>query len=277
MIVLGKPLAETILLDLKEQIASHGLMPHLVIILAGDNSASRTYIKYKKIAAERIGVTVTIKEFESDQANHCLDTIKQLNTDSSVHGIIVQLPVFSGWPTEEIVNTVVLHKDVDGFLPNSPYTPATADGVWEMLGEFARLEKYPDTQAFLKDKNIVVLGKGRTAGKPTRNLLLSKGFESHLIDSKTENPDKIISNADVIITATGKKHIIHGDNIKDGAYVIAVGVGKEVIDGEEKLFGDINEHQIREKAALYCPTVGGIGPLTIACLLRNVVIAAENK
>ncbi len=275
MIVLGKPLAETILLDLKERIESHNLKPHLVIILAGENLASRTYIKYKKIAAERIGLTVTVKEFAENQSTQCINTIAQLNQDPTVHGIIVQLPVFASWPTEEVVNAVALHKDVDGFLPHSPFTPATADGVWEMLGEFARLEKFSSTEGFLKNKNIVVLGKGRTAGKPTRDLLRTKGFESQLIDSKTENPDHIISQSDVVITATGKKHIIHADNIKEGSYVIGVGVGKEIVEGQEKLFGDIDEHQIREKAALYCPTIGGIGPLTIACLLRNVVIASS--
>ena len=98
-----------------------------------------------------------------------------------------------------------------------------------------------------------------------------------LIDSKTENPDQIIKQADVVISATGKKNIISGDKIKNDCYVIGVGVGKETIDQEEKIYGDINEEEISQKAKLYCPTIGGIGPLTIACLLRNVVEAAKNK
>jgi methylenetetrahydrofolate dehydrogenase (NADP+)/methenyltetrahydrofolate cyclohydrolase len=274
MKVQGKPLSEVILLSLADQIKQEKLYPHLAIILAGGAASSLMYIKFKQIAAERIGIKTTLLQFSESTLNECKKTIDSLNNDPDTHGVIVQLPVYPSWPTEELVNSVSLEKDVDGFLEKSPFDPATAEAVWEMLKEFARLEEFEDVNQFLKNKKIVVLGKGKTAGKPVRDLLQKNGFTSELIDSKTENPDLIISNADVIISATGKKHIINADNIKIGAYVIGVGVGKENIDGQDVSFGDIDEDQIKDIAKLYCPTIGGIGPLTVACLLRNVVKSA---
>lgn len=277
MIVYGKPIAESILLNLKETIEVEKLTPHLVVILAGTDQTSRVYIKYKAIAAEKAGIQLTLLEFSEKDNTKTIKKIHELNNDPNVHGIIVQLPLFSSWNGDAMVNLVAPQKDVDGFIADSLYQPATALGVWEMLKEFARIEGFGTAEKFLKDKKIVVLGKGRTAGKPTRELLTQKGFSSALIDSKTENPNDIIRDADIVITATGKKHIINADNLKDGSYVIGVGVGKETIDGKQKTFGDINEDEIKDIAKLYCPTIGGIGPLTIACLLRNVVESAQRS
>jgi methylenetetrahydrofolate dehydrogenase (NADP+)/methenyltetrahydrofolate cyclohydrolase len=134
------------------------------------------------------------------------------------------------------------------------------------------LEGYDSTDQFLTGKKITVLGRGKTAGKPTRELLEKKGFEVEVIHSQTASPDTIIKNSDVCISATGKKHIINASNIKNGAYVIGVGVGK---DEDQKTIGDLDEKGIENIAKLYCPTIGGIGPLTIACLLRNVVESAK--
>jgi 5,10-methylene-tetrahydrofolate dehydrogenase/methenyl tetrahydrofolate cyclohydrolase len=142
-----------------------------------------------------------------------------------------------------------------------------------MLSEFARLDGEQSAKDFLNGKIITVLGRGKTAGKPTRELLMKKGYEVNLIHSQTPDPDGIIKSSDIIISATGKKHIINGSNIKSGSYVIGVGVGKE----DEKTIGDLAEGEIAEIAKLYCPTIGGIGPLTIACLLRNVVASAKRN
>ncbi len=140
-----------------------------------------------------------------------------------------------------------------------------------MLTAFALLEGFPETKEFLKNKKVVLLGKGKTAGGPIRDLLLGKDINFTLIDSKTEDPDLLIKEADVIISATGKKNIITGEKIKKGSFVIGVGVGKD--SGE--IYGDIEEKSVSEIAKLYCPTIGGIGPLTIVCLLRNVIQSAS--
>lgn len=277
MIVYGKPISEKILQEIKKDIQSQNLTPRLAIILAGTNAASRMYIKHKTKAGSQVGIEVSTFEFSEESRTECMEKIQELNRDTDTHGIIIQLPLYQSWPPDEFVNAVKPQKDVDGFVESSPFIPATAEGTLEMLKEFARLESFSSIEAFLSNKKIVVLGKGQTAGKPVRMLLKSIGFESDLIDSKTENPDKIIRAADVIISATGKKNIINSSNIKEGAYIIGIGVGKENINGEINTYGDVDEVNVNAKAKLLCPTIGGIGPLTIACLLRNVKKASEKN
>lgn len=273
--VSGREIAEGILQNLRKEITEKKLRPGLAIILAGSNPASRIYVHHKIKAAQKIGIDAKLYEFAAGDLDKCLETLDQLNSDPTFHGIIVQYPVFEGWNFDEISSKVEPLKDVDGFGENSHFRGATALAVWEMIGAFAEHEGFKKIEDFLKGKKVIILGKGKTAGKPTIELLEEKGIEMSVIDSKTENPDEIIINADVVISATGRKNIISGSNIKKGAYVIGVGVGKEIIDGQSKVYGDINEEEVSKKAKLYCPTIGGIGPLTIACLLRNVVESAR--
>lgn len=273
MKVSGRVVADKILQNLKLEIEQKNLNPHLVIVLAGNNPASRIYVTNKIKAAENIGVSATLLEFGELEQDRCLKALESLNSDPEVDGLIVQYPVYGSWDFDAILQKINPHKDVDGFLADSPFFPATALGIWEMLGAFAEIENL-SVEEFLNGKKIVNLGKGRTAGGPAIRLIREKGFETTVIDSKTQNPNEIIKQADVIISATGIKNIINGSNIKDGAYVIGVGVGREDIDGESKIYGDINEEEVSIKAKLYCPTIGGIGPLTIACLLENVVESA---
>ncbi len=269
MKVSGKPLADSILNALKLEIQEDSLKPGLAIILANNTGASRLYVENKLNRAAEIGIQAHLYQFNETQARA---KITQLNQDPSVSGVIIQFPVYDSWKFDGLFNQVVSSKDVDGFKSDSPFVPATAAGVWEMLSEFARLEGYDLAGEFLQGKNITVLGRGKTAGKPIRDLLMKKGYEVNLIHSQTPNPDDIIKNSDIIISATGKKDIIDGTNIKTGAYVIGVGVGKEA----DKTIGDLAE-DVADQAKLYCPTIGGIGPLTIACLLRNVVQSAQKS
>lgn len=277
MKISGKDVAEAILGRLAKEIKSKNLHPTLTIILAGNNPASRIYVKHKIKAAQEIGIEAKLYEFSQNQKNQCLKTIEKLNDDPSLDGIIIQYPLYENWNFEDFISKINSQKDVDGFLPNSPFSGATALGVLEMLGAFARHEGFKNAKDFLKDKKIVILGKGKTAGGPIRKLLTDKGLKYIPIDSKTEDPDKLIKDADVVISATGRKNIINGGNIKKGSYVIGVGVGKEIIDDKEKIYGDINEGEVSQKAKLYCPTIGGIGPLTVACLLKNVVESANRS
>lgn len=277
MKVSGTALAQTILRDLKPTVNNCITKPHLAVVLATNNPAPHMYVSIKSRRAQEIGVTLSKYEYTSVEQEQCIKTINDLNANPNIHGILIQLPMYENWNSEEYVNAVSPNKDVDGFLPNSRFKPATGLAVWEMLTEFAKLEQYPSAYDFLKDKNIVILGKGKTAGKPAADLLRENKLNPTIIDTKTINPTELIAVADVIISATGRKHIIKGSSIKEGAYVIGIGVGKETIDGEEKIYGDIEETEIDQKTKLWCPTIGGIGPLTIACLLRNTVNAATNN
>ncbi len=274
MKVSGRPIAQRIIQKIQDEIKKDNLKLQLVIISAGNDPNSQTYIRFKKEKAEEIGIKATILSFSENQQKECLKSIHELNANSTVHGIITQLPLYRHWDIPAYIHSIDPQKDVDGFIDHSSFFGATALGVWEMLGEFAAIEGFESTEKFLHGKSVVIVGKGITAGKPTIELLQKKGIKTTIIDSKTDHPDEILRNSDVIISATGRKHIIHAENIKTGAYVIGVGMQKEIIDGTEKTIGDIDPN-IDMKAKLYCPTIGGIGPLTIACLLRNVLEASK--
>lgn len=271
MKVSGKLLADSILNALKLEIEKDNIKAFLAIILANDSPASRMYDENKIKRAGEIGLGAKLFVFTPEQKTDALKKIAELNHDPKISGVIVQHPVYLGWDFEEISNSVDSIKDVDGFKADSPYTPATAAGVWEMLSEFGRLEGFTSAVDFLKDKKITILGRGKTAGKPIRELLEKNGFKVSVINSKTLNPDQTIKDSDVLIAATGRKHLLNASNVKVGSYVIGVGVGKD----ETGTYGDVKEAEIAEIAKLYCPTIGGIGPLTIACLLRNVIKSAK--
>lgn len=275
MKVSGKIVAEAILNKLTAEVKEENLQPYLAIILANNYAPSRIYVSNKIKAAERIGVKAEVLEFSEDEQSKCLAALDRLNKDSAVNGVIIQYPVYKSWDFENLLSKTDPQKDVDGFLKDSPFYPATALGVWEMLTAFALEEGFTKVEDFLKNKKIVVLGRGKTAGQPTFELLQKKGFSPTQIHSKTENPNLIIKQADIVISATGVKNIINKSNLKMGAYVIGVGVGKEVLDGQEKIYGDINEAEVSQIAKLYCPTIGGIGPLTIVSLLKNVTESAR--
>lgn len=269
MVVSGKEVAQKILEELKQGILEKNLHPALAIILAGNDPSSQVYVNNKVRAGVETGITVSVFNFKENEKEKCLRKIVHLSKNGNVDGIIVQYPVYNSWNFDEISGKVSLGKDVDGFLENSPFNGATALGVWEMLKRFAEIEEL-SIEDFLNGKKIIMIGKGRAAGKPTIRLLRDKGFNPIIVDSKTQDADQVIKSGDIIIAATGRKHIVNQSNIKNGAYVIGVGVGKE----EGQTYGDIDEESVAKKAKLYCPTIGGIGPLTVACLLKNVVQSA---
>lgn len=277
MKVSGKDVANAISRKLQKEVEKLTIKPTLAIILAGDNPSSRIYVNNKIKRAEEIGIGTKLFEFSKDQFDGCIKTIKKLNRDKKVHGIIVQYPVYEDWDFDEILSTIDPQKDVDGFRSDSPFKGATALGVWEMLTAFAYLEGFKKVEAFLKGKKIVLLGRGKTAGAPIKELLENSGFEVLVITRDTENPTPKIKSGDIVISATGVKNIINKTNLKRGAYVIGVGVGKEVIEGKEKIYGDINEEEVSKIAKMYCPTIGGIGPLTIVSLLKNVIKANRSN
>jgi len=275
--VSGREVAEAILTKLEKEIVEKSLQPGLAIILAGNDPSSRIYVNNKIKAADRIGVKATLYEFSEQELDKCLEKLVQLNNDLSVHGIIIQHPTFPSWDYDQLLHGLDPNKDVDGFLENSPFSGATALAVWEMLTAFSLLEGFKKTEDFLNGKKIVVLGRGRAAGRPIVKLLSEKGFNPEIVVKDTENPNDVISSGDVVIGATGVKNIINKSNLKKGSYVVGVGLGKEKIDGKDKIYGDINEDDVSEIAKLYCPTLGGIGPLTIVSLLENVVRVATMR
>ena len=275
MKVSGRDVADAILKKLERQIKKNHLQPSLAIILANNNPASKLYVDNKIKAAEKIGILANVYKFSEAEGKECKVAIDWLNKDPMINGIIVQYPVFKSWNFDEYENSIIPQKDVDGFLANSPYSGGTALAIWEMLTAYAYLEGYKKTEDFLKNKKIVVVGKGKTAGGPTIKLLEKKGFKPQVVVKDTPDSDKIIKSGDVVIGATGVKNILNKSNLKVGVYVIGVGMGKEKIDGKDKIYGDLNLEDAEKVAKLYCPTIGGIGPLTIVSLLKNTIKSAQ--
>lgn len=277
MKVSGKEVAEKISKRLEAKVKKLIITPLFAIILAGNDPSSKLYVENKIKVANRIGVKVKYFEFSHQQFDDVLKTIHRLNEDRAVHGMIIQYPVFDAWDFDKLITAIDPKKDVDGFSDKSPFRKATAMATWEMLKAFAEIEGFSKAEEFLRGKTIVVLGRGKTAGGPIRELLENKGFSITVISRDTKNLNEKINKGDVIISATGHKNIVNASNVKKGAYVIGVGVGREIIDGKVRIYGDIKEEEISQVAKLYCPTIGGIGPLTIVSLLKNVVESAKRS
>lgn len=275
MKVSGREVAEAILKKLDSEIKQKNLKPSLAIILAGNDPSSKIYVANKIKTAKKVDIKSKVFEFAETEKDECYKRLDQLNLDKHVHGIIIQHPTYPSWDYDDLLKRLDPKKDVDGFLPDSPFSGAAALAVWEMLTAFAYLEGFDKTEKFLKGKKIVVVGKGKTAGGPIVNLLEEKGFQVTSVVKETKNPTPIIKSADIVISATGVKNIINKNNLKKGSFVVGVGLGKEIVDGQEKVYGDIKEEDVSKIAKLYCPTIGGIGPLTIVSLLKNVVESAK--
>ena len=259
----GRRIANTILNDLKTKVKKLNVIPHLAIILVGNDPASIAYIEQKDLKAKIIGAKTTIINLESRIKNSELKKlIEKLNDDNSVHGIIVQQPLPSHINIKEITETIDPKKDVDGFNPKSKFQPPIALAVLKIIKPFLS-----------KSKRIVTLGKGETGGKPVAEVLKKMNIKPIIIDSKTKNPQHLTKNADIIISAVGKPNVIKPDMIKRGVILISIGLHKGT---DWKLHGDYEEEQIKDLASFYTPTPGGVGPVNVAMLLKNLVASCEN-
>ena len=276
----GKQIANEILEDLKtrlKELREKKIIPRLAIILVGNNPASVAYVKQKELKAKEIGIRTITKRFSSDVVQKdLLTTIQQFNSNHNVCGIIVQRPLPANINLEKIVNAIDPKKDVDGFHLDSHFQMPIAMAVLKILEKVYIC--IPEIQSrfveWLKDKNIVVIGKGQTGGKPIIQMLEKMKIPFTLIDSKTEKPESLIRKADIIISAVGKPSILKQQLLKKGVILIGIGIST----GESaKLMGDYDQNRIKNIASFYTPTPGGIGPVNVAMLLKNLVLAAEKE
>ncbi len=268
----GKMIAEKMLVDLAGQVAKlkeRGVTPTMVVILVGDNPASLSYIKQKEKAAEKIGAKLILKTYDSRLKTEELQSIvEKYNSDPSAHGLIIQRPLPNDIQTIPVVD---LHKDIDGFVPGSAFEVPVARAVLNILN-FARSHPARNCRERpLKEQHIVVIGRGETAGRPIADVLVKKGCNVTVVHSQTQNPDEIIKGADIVISCVGKPNVVRRDNIKKDAFLLSVGIWR---DSEGKLHGDYDENVIAETASFYTPTPGGVGPVNVACLMQNLVLAA---
>jgi methylenetetrahydrofolate dehydrogenase (NADP+)/methenyltetrahydrofolate cyclohydrolase len=263
-IIDGKALRDKILSELKDKIEKENLKPILAIIQVGENEASGRYIKQKLLAAETIGAKVELINFPENISQKEIEAkIENLNSDKQVSGIIVQLPVPDTLDSTKLIELISPEKDVDGLTANSLFKPATPSGVMRMLEEY----KVP-----IKGKTVVVLGRSKLVGGPLKQMLEEKDAEVIQIHSQTPKPiDSLVAQGDIVISAVGQSKLVTADMIKEGAVVIDVGMNRDSETG--KLVGDVDFENVSKKASLITPVPGGVGPMTVAMLMTNLVTA----
>jgi methylenetetrahydrofolate dehydrogenase (NADP+) / methenyltetrahydrofolate cyclohydrolase len=251
--------------------------PKLVVLLVGNHPASVSYVTKKKQDALAVGFLSEVKELSNTISQmELLQEIRRCNEDSSIHGILVQLPLPKHIENEAVINAIDPAKDVDGFHPinvgrfhtNQPsFVPCTPKGVLTLL---------QSTGVPLAGKHALVIGRSNIVGKPVALLLLAEDMTVTIAHSKTSNIKAMALQADVIVAAVGKPAFVKADWVKPGAIVIDVGINRMPLDGgKTKLIGDVDFDAIKEIASWITPVPGGVGPMTIASLLENTMQAYE--
>lgn len=285
----GKEASAAIKESLKMEVAqlfAHGkAVPHLVAILVGNNGASETYVGAKVKTCQEIGYKSTLIRFEETVSSvELLTTIRSLNTDPEVDGILVQLPLPAHISADDVINTIDPSKDVDGFHPSTigkmvigkpTFIPATPYGILLLMDHY---------KVETKGRHAVVVGRSHIVGRPMSILLSGSGDGGNctvtLCHSYTGNLKELCLQADIIVAALGRPHFIKGDMVKEGAVVIDVGISREPDSTRKsgyRLSGDVDFEQVAPKCSFITPVPGGVGPMTIAALMKNTFHAYALK
>lgn len=276
MIISGTELSKKYRVELKNEIEvlakKHGRVPHLVVILVGNNPASLSYVKNKDKACLDVGIKcTTIIKSENITEKELVDVIQELNSDNNVDGILVQLPLPKHINENTILSAIKHWKDVDGFNPfnvgalwqkQKCIYPCTPKGIVRLI---------KSTNIPIEGKHAVVLGRSNIVGLPISKLLLDENATVTIAHSKTQNLKEITKTADILVVAIGKMGFVTSDMVKDGSIIIDVGINRNPTTG--KIEGDvkINSEEIESKNLFLTPVPGGVGPMTITCLLENTV------
>ncbi len=275
-IIDGKAVSKKVKEDVKaecEQLKAKGITPGLAVIIVGDDPASQVYVHNKEVACEACGF-YSVKyalpaETTQDELNALVD---KLNKDDKINGILCQLPLPSHLDDKEVINRIDPLKDVDAFHPvnvgaimigDYNYLPCTPAGVMELIHS---------TGIDVSGKKAVVMGRSNIVGKPMAMLLLHENATVEITHSRTQNLADITKEADILVAAIGKAKFVKADMVKDGAVVIDVGMNR---DENGKLCGDVDFEDVKDKCSFITPVPGGVGPMTIAMLMKNTLTAAK--
>ena len=284
-IIDGKAIAATIRAEIAVEVealkAKTGRVPGLATVLVGQRKDSQAYVRMKKKACAEVGITSFGNDVPEDISQQdLLGIVRDLNANPDVHGILVQLPLPEHIDDEEILGAVSLEKDVDGFHPlnigrlsmkrrDPLFVPCTPKGCIELLDR---------SGVSIEGKHAVVLGRSNIVGLPVSMLLLHRNATLTVCHSRTQNLPEVVRSADILIAAVGRAEMVRGDWVKEGAVVIDVGVNAVEDKSREKgyrLVGDVAFDEVAEHAAAITPVPGGVGPMTIAMLLRNTMDSAS--
>ena len=274
MILDGKTLSDKIKNEIKSKVKNYLIKPTLAVIQIGNDEASNIYINSKRKSCENVGINFIHEKFSSSASEQeVINKIIEFNNDSYVNGILIQLPLPKKFDTYKLLNLINKNKDVDGltdinmgllFKDNNNLIPCTPQGIIKLLEEY---------NIDLVGKHAVVVGKSNLVGKPMAMLLLQKGATVTICHSKTIDLKQYTKQADVLICAVGKKDLITKDMVKENAVVVDVGMNR--VDG--KLYGDVDFENVKDIASFITPVPGGVGPMTVAMLLFNVLKNYEKK
>lgn len=273
MIIDGKKISLDIKNEVKQQVEKlNPLQPALAVILVGDNPASAVYVKNKKIACGYVGIRSEAFELpQQTSENELLNLIDRLNKDNTINGILVQLPLPKHIDEEKILLAISPDKDVDGFHPynvgsmmigKDTFLPCTPAGIIQLLKR---------SNVEIQGKNCVVIGRSNIVGKPVSQLLLNENGTVTICHSKTKNLAEICKRADILVVAIGKAKFVTANMISKGVVIIDVGMNR---DENGKLCGDVDFDACKDIAAAITPVPGGVGPMTIAMLMKNCLKAA---
>lgn len=270
----GKQVSTIIKQELKKEIKSFMIKPCLAVIQIGNDEASNVYINSKQKSCEEVGIWFKHIKYDSfTEELEIINKIKELNNDEYVDGILLQLPVPDKFDSKKLIKYISSAKDVDGLndinvgkLVNGKkcLVSCTPSGIIELLNHY---------NIDLVGKNVVIIGRSNLVGKPLVSLFLNNDATVTICHSKTINLEKHTKEADILVAAIGKKHFIKEHMVKDNAIVIDVGINRE----EGRLYGDVDFDNVSKKASYITPVPGGIGPMTVAMLLKNVVKSYKNK
>lgn|SRR5574344_8746 len=271
-IIDGKKVSSLVREQIKDKVKSYMIKPCLAVIQVGNDDASNIYIAAKEKACNEVGIYFKhLKYDENVLEKELVNKIIELNNDEYVHGILVQLPLPNNLNAQRIINHITCNKDVDGLNDinvgrlvddRDGMVPCTAAGIIKLLDEYS---------VPMEGKHVVIVGRSKLVGKPLISLFLKKNATVTVCHSKTEKLSNYTKTADILVVATGKKWLIGPADVKEDAVVIDVGVSR--IDG--KIYGDVNIDEVKGKVSLITPPVGGVGPMTVAMLLSNVIKSYE--
>ena len=273
----GRALAKKLTDDVKTSASKLSTKPCLAVVLVGDDPASHIYVKNKKKTAEELGMeSKTYILPESTKEEDVAFLIDDLNKDGNVNGILVQLPLPAHINEQKIVQSISPDKDVDGFTytnvaklvlnEEKGFIPCTPQGIILLLKEYKN---------DLTGLNVCVVGRSNIVGRPLSVLLLQEDCSVDACHSKTVDLKSHCLNADIVIACVGKKDLITADMVKDGAIVIDIGINR--LEGSKKICGDVSFDTVKETAGYITPVPGGVGPMTIACLMKNTLTAYINQ
>ncbi len=277
-IIDGKKLAAEIRQNLKKECSTlkqNGKTPKLAVIMVGDNKASQVYVRNKSKVCNEIGVE--FEEYllkEETSQKELIDLIKRLNNNNKIYGILLQSPIPKHLDINEAFRTIAPEKDVDGFNPINVGKLCLNQDTFVSCTPYGIMKIFENYNIDLSGKNVVILGRSNIVGKPLIQCCLNKNATVTVCHSKTNNLDEYTKRADILISAIGKPKFVTKDMIKDNAVIIDVGINR-CEDG--KIVGDVDFENVVSKASFITPVPGGVGPMTIAMLMNNVIKATNNN